>query len=261
MRARYPIIAIALLLASCVVTRPKYDRALGVMSKCQADRLEAQADRDIAVAKLQDQLAQTTGTLAKTREQAAKERAAMEGELAASKEELDSVRQQRILTEARLAEWRKLTSKLAEMISAGKIKVSIRGGRMLVDLPSSVLFASGSADLQPAGKPTLALVAAALKEFPNRQFLVAGHTDTVPIGKSPFKDNWELSAARALTVTKFLLESGLPPKSLAAAGYGEWDPVGNNRTDKGRQSNRRIEIVLVPNIAELPKMPAVGDNQ
>jgi chemotaxis protein MotB len=256
MAARYPIIA--MLLASCVVSKPKYERALGVMSKCQADRLEAQADRDFAVARLQDQLAQTAGTLAMTREQAAKERATMEGQLAASKEELDAVRQQRILTEARLAEWKKLTDKLAAMISAGKITVHIRHGRMLVDLPSSVLFASGSADLQAAGKPTLASVAAVLKEFPDRQFLVAGHTDTVPIGKSPFKDNWELSAARALTVTKFLIESGLQPKSLAAAGYGEWDPVGNNRVDKGRQQNRRIEIVLVPNLAELPKMPGVG---
>jgi chemotaxis protein MotB len=146
------------------------------------------------------------------------------------------------------------------MISSGKIKVSIREGRMLVDLPSSVLFASGSADLQEAGKPTLTEVAAVLKQFPSRQFLIAGHTDTVPIVKTAaFKDNWDLSAARALTVTKFMIEKGLRPKSVAAAGYGEWDPVGNNRTEPGRQQNRRIEIVLLPNIAELPKMPSVGD--
>lgn len=251
---------LAALPASACVTQSKYDRALGVMSQYQADRLEAQADRDAAVAKLQDQLAQQQGVLSQTRAQAERDRAAMAGELAATREEMEAIRAQRALTEQRMQEWRTLTSKLAAMISAGKIKVSIRDGRMLVDLPSSVLFASGSADLQDAGKPTLTEVASVLKQFPSRQFLVAGHTDTVPIVKTvAFKDNWDLSAARALTVTKFLIEKGLRPKSVAAAGYGEYDPVGNNKTEPGRQQNRRIEIVLLPNIAELPKMPSVGD--
>jgi chemotaxis protein MotB len=56
-----------------------------------------------------------------------------------------------------------------------------------------------------------------------------------------------------------LIDKGLRPRSIAAAGYGEYDPVGNNKTEPGRQQNRRIEIVLLPNIAELPKMPSVGD--
>lgn len=77
------------------------------------------------------------------------------------------------------------------------------------------------------------------------------------------KQNGELAstkdAARALTVTKFMIEQGIKPKTIAAAGYGEWDPVGNNKTDKGRQSNRRIEIILLPNIAELPKLPAMEE--
>src|SRR3954463_12588598 len=241
---------LAVLAASACVARSKYDRALGVMSQYQAERLEAQADRDAAVAKVQAQLAQQAGVLSQSREQAEKERAAMQGELAASREELEAVRAQRALTEQRLQEWRTLTTKLADMISSGKIKVSVREGRMLVDLPSSVLFPSGSADLQEAGKPALTEVAAALKEFPNRQFLVAGHTDNVPIVKTTaFKDNWELSAARSLTVTKFLIEQGLPPRTVAAAGYGEFDPIGNNNNAKGQQTNRRIEIILLPNIA------------
>jgi chemotaxis protein MotB len=257
-RRRYALLA--MLAASACVARSKYDRALGVMSQYQADRLEAQSDRDAAVAKLQDQLAQQSGAMSQARAQADKERAAMQGELSASREEMEAVRAQRALTEQRLAEWKTLTSKLAAMISSGKIKVSVREGRMLVDLPSSVLFASGSADLQDAGKPTLTEVAGVLKQFPTRQFLVAGHTDTVPIVKTvAFKDNWDLSAARALTVTKFLIDKGLRPRSIAAAGYGEYDPVGNNKTEPGRQQNRRIEIVLLPNIAELPKMPSVGD--
>ena len=260
-KGSFAVVLLALVATACV-SQSKYDRALGVMSKYQADRLEAQADRDAAVARMEGRLQEQSGVLEQTKEQAAREKAAMAGELAASKEEMEAVRAQRALTEQRLAEWKKLTTKLADMISSGKIKVSVRDGRMLVDLPSSVLFASGSADLQEAGKPALTEVAKVLKEFPARQFLVAGHTDNVPIVKTvAFKDNWDLSAARALTVTKFLVEQGLKPRSLAAAGYGEWDPVGNNRTELGRQANRRIEIVLLPNIAEMPKMPAMGDAQ
>jgi chemotaxis protein MotB len=242
-------------LSGCFVSQSKYDRSLAVVSKYQADRLQAQADRDAAVARMEGRLAETSGTLAQTREQAARDRAALEAEIAASREELEAVRAQRALTEKRMEEWRKLTSKLADMISAGKIKVSIRDGRMMVDLPSSVLFASGSADLSEAGRPALAQVAEVLKEFPDRQFLVAGHTDNVPIKTAAYKDNWELSAARALTVTKFMIESGLKPRMIAAAGYGEFDPVSTNSTPKGKQNNRRIEIILLPNIAELPKMP------
>jgi chemotaxis protein MotB len=239
-------------LAACV-SQAKYDRALAVMSKYEVERLRAEQERDA-------QLAQQSGVLAQTRDAAAKEKASLEATIAASKDELEQVRAQRALIEQRMQEWKKLTSKLAGMISAGKIKVSVREGRMMVDLPSSVLFASGSADLQEAGKAPLTEVAAVLKEFPSRQFLVAGHTDTMPIVKTAaFKDNWDLSAARALTVTKFLIEQGLKPRTVAAAGYGEWDPVGNNRTDKGRQANRRIEIILVPNIAELPKLPAMEE--
>jgi chemotaxis protein MotB len=246
------------LASGCVVSRAKYDRSLGVLSKYQADRLQTEADRDAAVAKMQGTLDEQSGVLEKTRANAAKEKAGLEAEVAASREELAAVREQRALTEKRMEEWKKLTSKLAEMISSGKIKVSIRDGRMLVDLPSSVLFASGSAELQAAGKPTLAEVVKVLKEFPSRQFMVAGHTDNVPINSktSPFKDNWELSSARALTVTKFMIENGLKPGSIAAAGFGEYDPVAANTNPRGQQMNRRIEIVLMPNLAELPKMPA-----
>lgn len=249
--------ALAVMTSACVVSQSKYDRSLGVLSKYQAERLQTEAERDAAVARMQGKLAEQEGVLAQTRANAAQVRAGLEAEVAASREELASVREQRALTEKRMQEWKKLTSKLAEMISAGKIKVSVRDGRMMVDLPSSVLFASGSADLQAAGKPTLSEVAKVLKEFPNRQFLVAGHTDNVPIARTAqFRDNWELSAGRALTVTKFLIENGLKPRTVAAAGYGEYDPVANNRTPRGKQLNRRIEIILLPNIAELPKMPA-----
>ena len=257
------LVVLMCLTSGCFVMQSKYDRALGLLSNNQQARLQTEADRDAALASMQGRLEANTGELNKTRDQvqlekerAAKEKAGLEAEVAASREELSAVRAQRALTEKRMEEWKLLTSKLASMISSGKIKVSVRDGRMMVNLPSSVLFASGSADLAEAGKSAIAEVAKALKEFPNRQFLIAGHTDNVPTGKTvAFKDNWELSTARSLTVTKYLVEQGLPPTTVAAAGYGEFDPIASNSNPRGQQANRRIEIILMPNIAELPTMP------
>jgi chemotaxis protein MotB len=83
--------------------------------------------------------------------------------------------------------------------------------------------------------------------------MVAGHTDNFPlIQPSPFKNNLELSTSRALTVAEQLVASGIPSARLVAAGYAEHEPVRENTTEAGRHENRRIEIVLLPNVSELP---------
>jgi chemotaxis protein MotB len=125
---------------------------------------------------------------------------------------------------------------------------------MIVEMPAGVLFPSGKADLSPRGLSTLQTVAGVLKDLRQRRFIVSGHTDNVPLGKAgapgtEYGDNWGLSTARALTVTRFLISSGMAPRTLAAAGYGEYDPVAPNKTARGRQQNRRIEIILVPILA------------
>lgn len=178
----------------------------------------------------------------------------------ATQEELAELRQQRRETEARLAEFKRLTRRFQKMIDAGKIKVYFRRGRMMVALPSAVLFPSGKAELSKPGMKALSTVAETLKEFSRRRFIVAGHTDNVPIRSKSgeFKDNWELSTARALTVTRFLITQGFSPRSLAAAGYGKYDPVRSNRKRGGRRRNRRIELILVPNIKPVPGLPGAG---
>jgi chemotaxis protein MotB len=80
----------------------------------------------------------------------------------------------------------------------------------------------------------------------------------VPIKTKELGSNWELSSARALAVIKLLLEKGVRPDVLSAAGYAEFDPAQSNTSDKGRAKNRRIEIVIVPNIEDLVKMPELG---
>jgi len=119
-----------------------------------------------------------------------------------------------------------------------------------------ILFDPGKDRIKKEGKQALLEVTKILAEIPDRAFQVAGHTDNVPIRSRRFKSNWELSAARAVNVVKFMAKNGMEGKRLSAAGYSEYDPVKDNSTDEGRTFNRRIEITLMPSIEELPK---IGD--
>lgn len=179
----------------------------------------------------------------------------MEANMQATREELEDLRTKRAETEKRLAAFKELTSRLQKMIDAGELDVEVRNGTMLVSLPAEVLFPSGKADLSDAGKLAVLQVGASLKQFPERRFMVVGHTDNLPLKNSPLGDNWQLSTARAVNVTQFLINAGLDPKRLMAAGHGPHDPVASNKTKEGREKNRRIEIVLMPDIDELPAVP------
>jgi chemotaxis protein MotB len=183
----------------------------------------------------------------------------MQGNLSATRAELDSLRQQREQTAKRLAAFKELTDKLKKMIDSGKLDVIIRDGRMVVKLPAGVLFDSGSAKLSRSGELALMEVAIVLRTFKDRKFVVEGHTDNRPLESAQattrYRNNWELSAGRAVTVIQFLIEARMKPENLLAAGHGEFDPVGDNNTSAGRQENRRIEIVLLPNVEELPAFP------
>ena len=91
-----------------------------------------------------------------------------------------------------------------------------------------------------------------LKDLPNRNYQVAGHTDNVPIKSKRFRSNWDLSTARAVEVVNFMITSGLDAKRLSAAGYADQSPVVPNDTPDNMAKNRRIEITLVPNLDDLP---------
>jgi chemotaxis protein MotB len=181
------------------------------------------------------------------------------GSLASSLEQarlrLDELRRAQAAAEARAALFQEVALKLKRMIDAGELTVVLRSGRMVLVLPTDVLFDSGKTKIKPRGKEALAEVGAVLATLPGRRFQVAGHTDDQPIRFSAFASNWELSAARGVEVTRFLIESGMRPDSVSAAGYGEFDPVASNDSSEGKAVNRRIEITLQPNIDELVAVP------
>ena len=136
----------------------------------------------------------------------------------------------------------------------GRDDVRIVGDRFVFQ--SEVLFAQGAASLGPEGEKKLGQLAVALNqiaaEIPDDIdwiLQVEGHTDDIPVRAGRFADNWDLSTERALSVVRFLAESGLPANRLAAAGYGEFQPLDDAGSDEARRRNRRIEMKLTQRIA------------
>lgn len=130
------------------------------------------------------------------------------------------------------------------------IKVQRTRDRVMLSLESSQLFASGSAALRTRGKKLLKKIAGNLRRHTNREIQVQGHTDNDPIsGKlaERWESNWELSAARATRVVRYLVEVGnVDPRKVSAAGLGEFRPIADNSSKEGKKKNRRINIVLFP---------------
>jgi chemotaxis protein MotB len=180
-----------------------------------------------------------------------KEKGSLSSALEQSKKRLDELRKAEEAAQKRAEAMRNLIDRFKKMADAGQLKVVMRRGRMVLQLPNDVLFESGKAEVKPAGQTTLAEVAKILAAMPDRQYQVAGHTDNNPISTQRYPNNWYLSTARATEVVEFLIKSGMQPKTLSASGYGEFDPIAANDNDDNRGRNRRIEITLQPNVDEL----------
>jgi len=165
---------------------------------------------------------------------------------------LAELKQRKAETEARVAEFKTLLEKFKTLIDAGKLKVRIKEGRMVVELATDILFSSGSASLSKEGTAAIAEVADLLKSIEGRKFQVEGHTDNVPMVKGAYKSNWELASARALTVLHAMIDAGLPAERISAASFGDARPAKANDTPENKAANRRIEIVVVPDLSSLP---------
>jgi len=118
-------------------------------------------------------------------------------------------------------------------------------GTITVTLPNAILFDSGQATLKKATSAELDHIQSVLEsKYSGRQIDVVGHTDSDPIKKSKWKDNWELSAQRALTVARYLIQRGIANDNIRAVGCGESRPIASNATASGKTKNRRVEIVV-----------------
>ncbi len=248
-------LAASLLLVACGPSQEDLDAALARNRELQAE-LERERSQRTEVE------SQLTGAQAQNAEMASRLRALgedvsnLQTNLDETTRALEELRARERQAQERLATFRALMERFRQMIDSGRLSVRIVRNRMVIDLPSGVLFDSASAELKPEGQATLAEVAGVLRDIPNREFQVAGHTDNVPIS-GRFRSNWSLSTSRAVSVSDYLIAQGVPANRLSAAGYADTQPVATNDTPEGRQQNRRIEIALMPNLDELPDLSSL----
>jgi len=189
---------------------------------------------------------------------ASDEKLRLETDVTNMKQAISELNSRRAEAEKRIAEFKDLTAKFKTMVDAGKLSVKIVGGRMVVALSTDVLFSSGSAKLSKTGSAAIEEVAQTLATLSDRNFQVEGHTDNVPMKSAQFANNWELAASRALNVHSTLVASGMNPERLSAASFGPTRPISDNADANGRAANRRIEIVLMPDLSSLPGYEALS---
>ena len=135
------------------------------------------------------------------------------------------------------------------------INIKVDKGVVFIDISDKLLFKSGSYEVTDQAKVVLGKVAKVLKNQPNMEFMVEGHTDNVPFKKGDLVDNWDLSVKRSTTIVRLLqTQYGLDPASIIAAGRGEYQPVAANTTAEGKAANRRTRIVILPQLDQFFKL-------
>lgn len=139
--------------------------------------------------------------------------------------------------------------------NSDELSVEIKNGKVYVSMSEKLLFKSGSSAVEEKGKAALKLLGEVLNKNNDIDILVEGHTDNVPIKTSVYKDNWDLSVARATSIVRILTtEYKIGPTRLTASGKGEYSPKSGNNTAEGRAKNRRTEIILSPKLDEIMKL-------
>lgn len=252
------VLVVGLSLATGCVSKKKYVELEAVLASTR----QAVSDRDAERRDLEGRLEaciQERDALSAQAAACAEDRArilAEKGELTEDIQEmtaamLELARQQRE-AQARIDEYKGVLAKFQAMADAGKLRVRVVDGRIVVELATDVLFASGKAALSPAGEEAVREVGAILATLPDKRFQVEGHTDDVPIRTGQFPSNWELAADRSITVVKTLIDGGMAPTTVSAASFAEYRPIGPNDSPEGKAANRRIEIVMVPDLSQLP---------
>ena len=272
MRAMRRILLLLLLSASACVTQKTFDAL-----KTERDGLEANLEeKNKALAELESRQRRLTtdkasleASLAEEQEKAkdlgaridrlhtematvTKDKSRLQSSVEDMTRALAELEKRRAEAEGRISEFKSLIARFRALIDAGKLKVKIVEGRMVVVLATDILFGSGSASLSKDGKSAIAEVGQVLASIPKRSFQVEGHTDNVPIASAQYPSNWELAASRAITVLKSMVEAGLPAERISAASFADTRPVASNDSKDTKAQNRRIEIIIVPDLSQLP---------
>lgn len=233
LRRSTALAVLVLVLAGCGISKDIYWRDVNNLKKQIAD-----------VTNENQRLIQEKRKLESELEALAKEKGSLSKDLREAMRKMEELKAQAAKRKAALEA---LKDRLRELVAAGKLKVKTEGGLIKVEMAEKVLFDVGRYNLKPEGRAALDELTPVLASLPGRRFQVAGHTDDT--GSPEF--NWKLSLNRALEVVLYMIEQGMPPERISAAGFGMYQPVASNDTPEGRAQNRRIEVILVPNMEEL----------
>ena len=233
-------VAAALVLGGCV-SQETFEKAQGE----KAQEISALQSQRAALAQQLRDLQQQKTSLESDR--AALER--QQAQLRAQNEALEAQKAQLLnASKQSQTQYDSLVANLNQEVQKGQLQVRRYKDMLTVDVAQELFFDSGRATLKETGKEVLQKVADAMKSYEDKAIRVVGHTDNVPITgglQKVFASNWELSAARATTVVRFLQDAGIEPERLIATGRAEYAPVAPNDSPEGRQKNRRIEITLI----------------
>ncbi|MCE5212387.1 MAG: OmpA family protein [Deltaproteobacteria bacterium] len=190
-----------------------------------------------------------TDDLSKSVSENRKKVADLEAENTRLKENLAQLQQKSQEAEAQSNTYKDLVQEMKAEVAKGEITITELKGKLTMDVVDKILFASGEAKVKKEGLAVLKRVVDVLKNVTDKNIRIEGHTDNVQIASGLAKvypTNWELSAARALNVAKYLQEQGIDPKLISATAYSEYQPLADNGTPEGRAKNRRIAIILLP---------------
>lgn len=224
----------------------------GLYQSAVEQRTTALKSSEEAVGKLKD-LEQARADLEEKVKTLEAEKGSLAAEVQSKEEELAKLK----------ATYDNLQEQLKGEIAQGDIKVTQSGSRLQVDMVDKILFDSGKAEINEKGGEVLKRLGSVLAKVDDKAIQVSGHTDDSPIAEKElqarYPTNWELSAARAVNVVRFLAEKAkVPAKRLVAAGYGQYHPIATNVNHDGRARNRRIEIILAPPLDTRPQEAAVA---
>lgn len=251
------ILALAAIASTACVSKGDYelmqkdrDKLKAELASTQQKLSETESARQATARELQ-KLIDVRAGLERDLQGASSESASLKTSVDEMKRAMQELAARKAEADKRIAEFKSLAERFKKLIDAGKLRVKTVDGRMVVELATDILFDSGSAALSKGGKAAIIEVAAVLKDIPDRSFQIEGHTDDVPM-KGAYASNWELASARSINVVKALVEGQMAPERLSAASFSQFKPAKPNDSKEGKAANRRIEIVLVPDLSSLP---------
>jgi chemotaxis protein MotB len=182
----------------------------------------------------------------------AKDRGLLKASLDDMNKAMDEMKARQAQERKRLQEFSDLSKRFKKLTDSGALSVKMIAGKMVVSLGSDVLFGAGSAHLSKDGQKAMKEVSAQLAAIADKKYQVEGHTDNQPIHTATFDSNWELASARSIAVVKTMIENGMAAERVSAASYADTQPVQSNDSVEGRAANRRVAIVVVPDLSSLP---------